>query len=449
MNQAQKKQQLAPGAATLAEAARAVALVVAEGRASDRALAGADERADRAAVRAIALGTLRWYLRLAPAIAPLLARNPAGMAPELHALLIAAAHQVEYSRSAPEVSVHLAVDATRALGQARASGFANAVLRRFVRERADLLAQIDRSVAARHAHPAWLVDQLKAAWPEQLEALLAANNAHPPMTLRVDVTRHSVAEYRAKLAAAGRAASEIDWLPGALALEHPAPVAALPGFREGWVSVQDAAAQLATLLLQPQPGQRVLDACAAPGGKSGHLLESAGGAIELLAVDLDVERLGQLRDTLQRLLRPARVMQADLAAPWPDYLTGSGFDCILLDAPCSATGVIRRHPDIKLLRRPGDLLALRRNQAAMLARAFAALRPGGRLLYCTCSVLPAENETLVAEFLAQEPLASELPWPAALSLPPQALRRPVGVQLLPGAAAATDGFYYACLTRGH
>jgi 16S rRNA (cytosine967-C5)-methyltransferase len=438
---------LAPGAATLAEAARAIALVASEGRAADMALSAADDRPDRAAVRAIALGTLRWYLRLTPAIAPLLARDPAGMAPELHALLIAAAHQVEYSRAAPEVSVHLAVDATRALGQARASGFVNAVLRRFVRERVDLLAKVDANAAGRHAHPAWLVEMLRAAWPEQLEELLAANNVHPPMTLRVDLTRQSVAACSSEFAAAGRAAFAIGWLPCGIQLEHPAPVAALPGFREGRVSVQDAAAQLAALLLQVQPGHRVLDACAAPGGKTGHLLECAQGEIQLLAVDIDVDRLAQVRDTLDRLGRKAQCMQADLSAPWPDFLLRDGFDRILLDAPCSATGVIRRHPDIKLLRRPGDLEALRRTQAAILRQAFAALRPGGRLLYCTCSVLPAENEKIVTAFLAEEVRAKLLPWPAEVTLPPGALQRPVGTQLLPGAAAATDGFYYACVTR--
>ncbi len=447
MNNAMTKQKLAPGAATLAEAARAVALVVSEGRSADFALAAVDDRPDRAAVRAIALGTLRWYLRLAPSIAPLLARDPAGMDPGLHALLVATAHQVEYSRAAPEVSVHLAVDAARALGQSRASGFINAVMRRFVRERVALVARVDEGVAARHAHPAWLVDQLTAAWPQQLESLLAANNEHPPMTLRVDLSRQSVAECCAQFAAAGRAATAIDWLPGAIALEHPAPVSALPGFREGLVTVQDAAAQLASQLLQVQPGERVLDACAAPGGKSGHLLELAGGDIDLTAVDIDIDRLAQVRDTLQRLQRKARCMQADLAVDWPDFLVGTGFDRILLDAPCSATGVIRRHPDIKLLRRPTDLEALRRTQAAILHQAFAALRPGGRLVYCTCSVLPAENERIVADFLKWEPRARALPWPEGVPRPPGAIDRPVGLQLLPGGAAGTDGFYYACLTR--
>ena len=447
MKRVPAKQQLAPGAATLAEAATAVSRVVSEGRAADMALSSAEARADRAAVRAITLGTLRWYLRLTPAIAPLLARDPAGMDPHLHALLVAAAHQVEYSRSAPEVSVHLAVDAARALGQARASGFVNAVLRRFVRERVTLLAQADLDLATRHAHPRWLVERMVKAWPEQYETLLLANNQHPPMTLRVDIQRHSIAAATAALAASGRSATPLAWLDCALLLEHPAPVAAVPGFREGFLSVQDTAAQLAARLLELSPGQRVLDACAAPGGKTGHILEVSGGAIELVAADNDSERLTQLRETLKRLRRPAQVALADLAAPWPASLTGTRFDRILLDAPCSATGVIRRHPDIKLLRRPDDIEALRATQRTLLRHAFAALRPGGQLLYCTCSVLPAENEQIIVDFLATQRNAIALPWPKTQGTPPGLLTRPAGWQLLPGGAAQTDGFYYARLGK--
>lgn len=447
MNQPLARMKLAPGAATLAEAAAALSQVVSEGRSADTALLAADSRPDRSAVRAITLGTLRWYQRLAPAIAPLLVRDSKSMVPQLHALLIAAAHQVEYSRSAPEVSVHLAVDATRALSLPRASGFVNAVLRRFVRERGILLATVDQDLAARHAHPTWLVESLRKAWPEQLEAILQANNQHPPMTLRVDLQRHSVASCVAQFAAAGRSVQVLDWLASAITLEHPAPVSALPGFRDGVVSVQDSAAQLAALLLQVEPGQRVLDACAAPGGKTGHLLESARGPIELLAADSDVERLAQLRDTLQRLNRQARCLHADLAAPWTESLLGDGFDRILVDAPCSSTGVIRRHPDIKLLRRADDIDAFRRSQATILRRAFAALRPGGQLLYCTCSVLPSENEQIIVDFLALQRNAKPLPWPNGLAMPPGALTRPVGWQLLPGSAALTDGFYYARLIK--
>ncbi len=436
----------APGATTLGAAAGIVAAVAARGRSADEACEAIGRRTDRAAVRAIALGTLRWYLRLAPAVARLLTRPATRMAPSLHALLICAAHQIEYSRAAPELTVHLAVDAARALGQRRAAGFVNAVLRRFVAERATLLAEVDRDPAAASAHPPWFVAAVAAAWGARAAALLAANNAHPPMTLRVDLTRGSVADYLRELAAAGRAARALEWAAGAIVLERPAPVQALPGFGTGRVSVQDAGAQCAAPLLDPQPGERVLDACAAPGGKTGHLLELQPALADLLAVDIDGARLRQVEQTLVRLARGARVRlrRLDLRAPGA-LLDEPPFDRILLDAPCSASGVIRRHPDIKLLRRSADLAAYAATQSALLRRLFGRLAPGGRLVYATCSVLPEENEAVVAAFLAAEPRAAAEPWPTALPRPPGAVATGFGTQLLPGAAADTDGFYYALL----
>jgi 16S rRNA (cytosine967-C5)-methyltransferase len=436
---------LAPGASTLAQAARAVSEVAHDGRSADAAAALLEERADRAAVRAIALGTLRWYLRLAPALAVLVGRPPGEVAPLLRSLLVTAAHQIEYSRGAPEVAVHLAVDAARELGLERATGFVNAVLRRFVAERGALLAEGDADPARRSAHPAWLVERLAVAWPAQCETILAAGNAHPPMTLRVDLSRGAdLASWLQELAAGGRTGQPVAWRPGAVVLDHPAPVGSLPGFREGRVSVQDAGAQLAAPLLDPRPGQRVLDACAAPGGKTGHLLE-LGGAIDLLAVDVDPERLERVRETFARLGRTARCRVADLASPGA-LADEAPFERILVDAPCTSTGVIRRHPDIKLLRRAEDVGPLVELQRRILAQAFARLAPGGRLVYATCSLLPEENEQQVLALLGREPQARLLSWPEALELPPGALHRAAGVQLLPG-AAGTDGFYYACLER--
>ena len=437
---------LAPGAETLAEAVRAVAAVAHEGQSADEALAAVETREDRAAVRAIALGTLRWYLRLAPVMAGLVARPPQELDPMLRALLVTGAHQVEYSRGAPEVSVHLAVDAARALGLARTTGLVNAVLRRFVRERVERCAAVDHDLATRHAHPAWLVEALREAWPDALESILEAANRHPPMTLRVDLSRGSVEGYVAELAANGRPARALAWRPGAVVLEHPAPVGLLPGFREGRVSVQDAGAQLAAALLDVQPGQRVLDACAAPGGKTGHLLEIAPEAGELVAVDVDPRRLGLIEETLRRLQRRATCRVGDLSRP--GALQGAGtFERVLVDAPCSSTGVIRRHPDIKLLRRASDIEALARTQQAILREAFDRLAPGGRLVYATCSLLPRENEAQVLALLGARPEAQLLPWPESVPMPPGARRLESGVQLLPGAEADTDGFYYACLGR--
>ncbi len=437
------------GAQAIAEAARAVAAVV-RGRSADEALSAAQGSPSRPAVRAVALGTLRWYLRLRPAVDALLTR-PGNLAPEVHALLVTASHQIEYSRDAPALIVNLAVEAARVLGQPRACGLVNAVLRRFVREREALLARVDRDPAAAAAHPAWLFDALASAWPEHCRRILQANNAHPPMVLRLSTRRRSAADYLADLAAAGMGGSVLEWTAtgagsAAVVLDRPAAVGALPGFSEGWVSVQDAGAQLAPALLAALPGMRVLDACAAPGSKTTHLLEAAPGPIDLTAVDIDAGRLGRVAQNLGRLGLAARLIAADLRDP-ASFWDGRPYERILVDAPCSGTGVIRRHPDIKLLRRAEDTAAFARTQLEILRAAFGMLAPGGRLVYSTCSVLPAENEAVVGRFLEGEPQAAPAPMPNGEALAPGALARTVGAQLLPGGAAGSDGFYYACIEK--
>ncbi len=442
-----------PGAQSLAEASRAVAAVV-RGRSADDALAPSDPSPRRPAVRAIALGTLRWYLRLLPAVEALLT-SPGRLARDIHSLLVTAAYQIEYSRDAPELIVSLAVDAARMLGQPHAAGLVNAVLRRFVRERQVLFSRADADIAHRTAHPRWLVEALAGAWPEHYPLILEANNAHPPMVLRLNTRHRSPADYLSDLAAAGLGGSLVEWTAAhaasvAVALERPVAVAVLPGFREGWVSVQDAGAQLAPLLLQPLPGMRVLDACAAPGSKASHLLETAPGPLDLTAVDIDAARLGRVADNLQRLGLAARLVTADVREPGI-FWDGRPYDRILVDAPCSGTGVIRRHPDIKLLRRSEDVAAFARTQLEILRATFEMLAPGGRLVYATCSALPAENEAVVLRFLEEQPQARPAPMPCGRALAPGALAREVGTQLLCGGAAGSDGFYYACLektTRG-
>ena len=396
-------------------------------------------------MRAIALGTLRWYLRLAPALEGLMKR-PAGVASSVRALLAASAHQIEYSRNVPEQTVHAAVDAARILSAERSTGLVNAVLRRYLAEHAALLARVDQELAARTAHPAWLVDRLCAVWGEFGPQILAANNAHPPMTLRVDLSRASASGYVSQLQAAGIDAKEIQWQLSAVTLALPQPVDRLPGFMEGIVSVQDAGAQLAAPLLAARAGMRVLDACAAPGGKTGHILEQIGEGADVTAVDIDASRVERIRENLGRLRRTAHLYAGDAREP-QSFWDGRPFERILVDAPCSSTGVIRRHPDIKLLRRARDLPGLAAGQLAILEGAARMLAVGGRLLYCTCSVLPEENEAVVQRFLAGAPHMTTAPMPRAAELAPGARERPAGVQLLPGTEAGTDGFYYACLEK--
>jgi 16S rRNA (cytosine967-C5)-methyltransferase len=431
----------------LSDAARAVAAVVNDGRSADSALARYGEAGPRgAAVRAVTLGTLRWYLQLEPLVSALLTH--ARLAPVLRSLLVATLFQLEHSHHAHEALVSSAVEAARLLRQPRAAGLINAVLRRYLRERETLRARVLRGEAVVTAHPAWLVDALRHAWPQHWRAMLEANNAPAPMTLRVDLTRGSLEHYRAALAEQGLAATPLAWLPSALVLEHPVAVGALPGFEEGAVSVQDAAAQLSSRLLAPRAGERVLDACAAPGGKTAALLEAGAGAIEVTAVDIDATRLERVSATLSRLHRHARLVRADLRCEL-EWWDGQPFDRILLDAPCSGSGVIRRHPDIKVLRRAADIATLASTQRRLLGQCLSLLRPGGRLLYCTCSVLPEENQQVIDAAVANSATGARCaPLPAEVARPADAIALGVAaLQLLPGNAARTDGFYYACLTK--
>jgi len=433
----------APGAPALAGAARVVDEVLSRGRSLDGVLERGAAGAQRAAVRAVASGTVRWYLRLMPALQPLLSR-PRDLDGPVRALLACAAHQIVYSRHAPEATVHGAVDASRILKKAAASGLVNAVLRRFVTERGRLLARVDAEPAGRTAHPAWLAAELARHWPGQVESILEADNAHPPMVLRVDLSRTTRAACLGSLAAEGIDAREVQWIKSAIVLEHPRAVSDIPGFAQGLLSVQDAGAQLAATLLRAKPGQRVLDACAAPGGKTGHLLEEGGGALEVVAADVSGERLALVEENLRRLGRSAQLKVADLRDP--QALAGEApFDRILVDAPCSSTGVIRRHPDIKLLRRSCDTAAFAATQAAILRNAAVRLAPGGRLVYSTCSLLPAENEQVMAGLLEELPHLRVAEAPRGGELAPGGIARSIGTQLLPGAEAGTDGFYYACL----
>lgn len=392
----------------------------------------------RALLQELSYGVLRQAPRLERWLASLLARPLKPRDRDLHALLLLGLYQLEYLRIPAHAAVALTVTATRELGKPWASGLVNGVLRRFQREAAALRALADADDEGRFAHPGWLIDAIRADWPQQWQEILLANNIHPPMTLRVNAQRSTREDYITRLAMAGIEAKPLATTPMGILLAAPCDVAALPGFTEGLASVQDSAAQQAARLLAPSAGMKVLDACAAPGGKTAHLLEQTPG-IDLLALDQDAERLQRVAANLDRLGLTAKLkaVNARMIAHW---WNGEPFDRILLDAPCSASGVIRRHPDIKCLRKANDIPTLAEQQAALLNTLWPTLAPGGRLLYATCSVLRMENEGVVLDFLRTHPDAVPIP----IDLP--GMDCGAGMQMLPGQHEG-DGFYYALLEK--
>jgi 16S rRNA (cytosine967-C5)-methyltransferase len=395
---------------------------------------------ERPLTQELAFGVARWYPRLALLRRAVLSRPLKAREGEVGALLLVGLYQLLYTDLPPHAAVSETVEAARRLGRPWATGLVNGVLRRVQRDREALLEQVARDPEGRYAHPRWLIERLREAWPERWEALLEAGNQRPPMTLRVNRLEADPSDYCAQLAAAGIAARRLDVSETAVRLDVPLPVERLPGFREGRVSVQDGGAQIAAPLLDVRPGHRVLDACAAPGGKTCHILECQPALERLVAVDVDEARLARVRDNLKRLGLDAQLHVGDAARPSGPW-AAQPYDRILLDVPCSATGVIRRHPDIKLLRRERDLASLAAGQARMIGAVWPLLRQGGMLLYATCSILPEENDRQVAGFLNATADARERPIVASWGHP-----RPVGRQMLPG-EGDVDGFYYARLEK--
>ena len=394
--------------------------------------------ADRAWAQNACFGSLRMHGRLGAILRELLQKPLKPSDKDVECLLRLGLYQLLYQRTPDHAAVDETVQAARSLKKPWAGGLVNGVLRQFLREQERIIAKTDQVETAQYSFPTWLANRLKQAWPEHWQAIMQASHEHPPMSLRVNAQQMNRDEYQSLLEAAGIASSVIPETDMGLMLSEPVPVHVLPRFAEGVVSVQDAAAQQAAQLLPCEAGQRVLDACAAPGGKTCHLLERYPN-IELLALDNSAQRLKQVDENLKRLQLKANVKvgdAADLASWWDGQL----FDRILLDAPCSATGVIRRHPDIKLLRKDADIATLQQEQARLLESLWQVLKPTGYLLYATCSILPEENQQQITRFITQHNDARLVPLTVTWG------RGEVGKQILPN-ELNMDGFYYALLQK--
>jgi 16S rRNA (cytosine967-C5)-methyltransferase len=405
------------------------------------AAGGEDAGRRRALVQELAYGTLRHWGMLSGIVDAL--KSKPFSDPALPVLVAVAIYQLDHLRAPPFAVVDHAVDAAVRIARPAAKGLVNALLRRYLRERDALRTAVARDPVARWSHPRWWIERVAADHPHEWETILAAGNEHPPLALRVNARATSRDVFIAACASAS-----ITAVPAGAAgviIGPPRPIAEIPGYAEGWFAVQDLGAQLAAPLLAPQSGQRVLDACAAPGGKTTHLVELAD--VDVVALDSDASRLARLRENLARLRhdgRRVRVVVGDAGAPGP-WWDGRPFDRILIDAPCSASGVVRRHPDGKWLHRASDIASYRREQARILDALWPCLAEGGLMLYATCSVFRAENEDTVAAFCVRhaDALREPINFPADVAAH--------GGQLLPslpGAAHNQDGFFYALLKKG-
>lgn len=393
---------------------------------------------DRALMSELCYGVCRFYPRLQALVSPLVKKPLKIKDRDIECLLLLGCYQLDYMRIPDHAAISETVAAARQLNKPWATSFINGVLRQYQRQGAQLASHLDD--AARLSHPAWLLQKLQQQWPGHWRSIVEANNHPPPMTIRVNQRRYNRGDYLAQLAEADISATPCLYSPVGIRLEQPCDVDRLPGFRSGACSVQDEASQLVAPLLQPSKQHLILDSCAAPGGKTGHILELAGPSTVLDAVEIDKTRMGRVRENLDRLQMSARLIQGDAGKP-EQWWNGAAYDAILLDAPCSASGVIRRHPDIKLLRKPDDLVKLPRLQRELLDALWGCLRPGGSLVFTTCSVLEEENDQTIASFLAAHQDAGcqtiDQDW---------GLSTRHGRQLLP-AIDGTDGFYFAHLLK--
>ena len=399
-----------------------------------------DDPRQRALAQELTFGTLRWYYLLEAVLAKLLKQALKKQDRDIHALLLVGLYQLLLLHMTAHAAVNETVEAARFTGKSWAVNLVNAVLRNAQRRSQELLAGVQADPATRWSHPVWWVAKLRHDWPQHWQQVLEANNQRPPMVLRVNLLRSDCGDYLERLRVAGIAGRQLPGADAAVLLDEPVGVDRLPGFCDGLVSVQDGAAQLAAPQLELAAGQRVLDACAAPGGKTGHILEIAPQLEELVAIDSAPRRVEKIRDNLSRLQLKATLVTAD-AADTEHWWNGRPFDRILLDAPCSASGVVRRHPDIKLLRRYDDLPELSQQQQRLLEALWPLLAPGGILLYVTCSVFCEENTLAVQAFMNRHADVSELPLAVDWGI-----AQPVGRQILPG-EQGMDGFYFARLTK--
>lgn len=397
---------------------------------------------DRAFVQELCYGVLRWYARLDYFLEALLRRPFKNKDLDVKVASLCGIYQLEYMRTPAHAAVSSTVEVANELNKSWAAPVINAVLRRYQRERSELNRQGDDSEAAYFAHPQWLISALRDDWPEHWQGILRAANERPPMHLRVNLSHTSRTAYLQELARLEIPAVPSPLLPGGIKLDLPVDVDSLPGFRDGLVSVQDYGAQLAVTVLDPLPGQTVLDACAAPGGKTAHIFELCRDLQRLTALDISAPRIELLKAAQQRLNITMEVIQADARTPatWWD---GVQYDRILLDVPCSATGVIRRHPDIKLLRKPGDIDEFVRTQQQLLESVWPLLKPKGRLVYATCSLFKRENDRQLEIFTGAHPEV-----PTGTVAPPRGwgVATGFGRQTIPG-YDDMDGFYYAVLEK--
>ncbi|MEA1063183.1 16S rRNA (cytosine(967)-C(5))-methyltransferase RsmB [Apirhabdus apintestini] len=416
-----------------AVAAQAIEQVVEHGQSLSQILPPLQHKVgdkDKALLQELCFGALRVLPQLEWLINKLMARPMTGKQRTVHYLIMVGLYQLLHTRIPPHAALAETVEGTVAIKRSQFKGLVNGVLRQFQRQQETLLTAFAQS-EERYLHPQWLIQRIKKAWPQQWEAIIDANNQRPPMWLRVNRNHHSRDAWLTLLQEAGFTGYTDNQYPDAIRMAAPVPVHALPGFELGWVTVQDASAQGCISRLEPQNGENILDLCAAPGGKTTHILEAAPLA-NVTAVDIDQQRLARVHENLKRLGMSAKVIQGDGRSP-SQWCGSEAFDRILLDAPCSATGVIRRHPDIKWLRRDRDIPELVRLQSEILDAIWPHLKPGGTLVYATCSILPEENSLQIANFLKRTPDAKI----SALD---------TGEQNFPGAEKG-DGFFYATLVK--